>query len=247
MTCQAIICDWNGTLIDQPDEKPAFRQIAVDLFLKSIPFRPFRMARLLRIGGELEALYHEKRQDENADFILEMFKLYNERVIKGLPVYFIQRSVRKHARKKQTLGKLDHRVLRPVAQRHSAGVATGILSAGYDYGIRAILEAAGYGATFDSVQANQIRESGGRAVAFELNIYKNKHQFLLNLLRARNLNAGKVVYMGDSDDDTGCFELVGYPVVAFLTSDELKQRYAEKYRAFVPSDEADLTRYLNSI
>jgi hypothetical protein len=38
---------------------------------------------------------------------------------------------------------------------------------------------------------------------------------------------------------------VGYPVVAFLAPDELKQRFALKYRAFVPKYEKDLANYLS--
>jgi len=37
--------------------------------------------------------------------------------------------------------------------------------------------------------------------------------------------------------------MVGYPVVAFLAAEELKERYAQKYKAFVPQDEKDLANY----
>jgi hydroxymethylpyrimidine pyrophosphatase-like HAD family hydrolase len=53
-----------------------------------------------------------------------------------------------------------------------------------------------------------------------------------------------VAYLGDSEDDEGCFEIVGHPVAAFLAPDELKQRFALKYKAFVPKDEKDLADYL---
>jgi hydroxymethylpyrimidine pyrophosphatase-like HAD family hydrolase len=77
-----------------------------------------------------------------------------------------------------------------------------------------------------------------------LNIYKKKPPLLLKLLRDRNIAASKVAYLGDSEDDEGCFEIVKYPVVAFLAPDELKQKFARKYKAFVPKDEKDLTDYL---
>ena len=38
--------------------------------------------------------------------------------------------------------------------------------------------------------------------------------------------------------------MVGYPVMAFLATDELKQKFALKYKAFVPKDEDDLANYL---
>ena len=53
--------------------------------------------------------------------------------------------------------------------------------------------------------------------------------------------------MGDSMDDAGCFELVGYPIVSFLSADALKKRFTLEYKAFIPKDEAELTGYLKSI
>ncbi|MCK4723928.1 MAG: hypothetical protein KAT75_11510, partial [Dehalococcoidia bacterium] len=81
------------------------------------------------------------------------------------------------------------------------------------------------------------------AIEFELNIYKNKPRLLLELLRGRNMDESRVAYVGDSEDDEGCFEIVGYPVLALLAPDELKDRYAQKYKAFVPKDETDLMNY----
>ena len=247
MSCEAIICDWNGTINGDRDERPILERIAVDLFKGSIPFHPFRMARLLKTKKELDALYREKRHEVEFDYVIEMFSIYNQKIIKGVPVSFVRRSVENYANRQQTLEKLDYRVLRPVAERHRAGVTTGILSAGYGYGIQAILKAAGYDDCFDFYETNQLTESNGRAIAFELNIYKNKPQFLLNLLKGRNLDAKKVVYIGDSEDDTDCFKIVGYPVVAFLAPEELKQKYTEKYRAIVPADEAELAQYLQCV
>lgn len=246
MTTSAIICDWNGTLIDQRDESPVFRQIAVDLFWRSIPCHINRVARLLKTRKELEVLYRQKRQEAEFDYVVELYKIFNDRVIKSLPVSFIHRSVEKYAGKPQTLQKLDFRVLRPVTAHHRAGITTGILSAGYVYGIQAILKSAGYSDSFDFLEANGLKESGGRAIGLELNIYKNKGQVLLRLLRDRNIDAKRVVYIGDSPDDAGCFELAGYPIVAFLASEALKEEFARKYHAFIPASEADLARYLQS-
>ena len=46
-----------------------------------------------------------------------------------------------------------------------------------------------------------------------------------------------MAYIGDSEDDEGCFEMVGYPVVALLAPDDFKVKCAQKYRAFVPNSE----------
>jgi phosphoglycolate phosphatase-like HAD superfamily hydrolase len=239
-----IICDWNGTLIEYPDERPVLENTARDVFKASFPFHPLRMARIFRARRELEELYKRGRSNAEADFIRALFRVYNERIIEGVPVSLILHSIQKYARKPQTQAKLEHRVLRPIRECHQAGKTTGIFSAGYGYGIERILAAAEYAECFDFIEADKLKANRGEAIGFGLNIYKKKAPLLLKLLKERNIDASKVAYLGDSEDDEGCFEIVGYPVVAFLAPDELKQRFALKYRAFVPKDEKDLANYL---
>ena len=244
MPPDVIICDWNGTLIEYRDERPLLENIAVDVFKASIPFHPFRLARILKARRELEALYTEARRDVDFDFIREMFRIYNKRIISGVPVTLIHRSVDKYAKKHETQAKLDLRILKPVKELHQAGKTTGIFSAGYKYGIERIISVAGCAQYFDFCEADYLTESKDRAIEFGLNIYKRKPPLLLKLLNDRNIDANRVAYIGDSEDDEGCFEIVKYPVLSFLAPDELKQRYARKYRAFVPKEEKDLSDYL---
>lgn len=243
MPPDVIICDWNGTLIEYRDERPVLENTARDVFKASFPFHPLRMARIFRARRDLEELYKRGRSNAEADFIRALFRVYNERIIEGVPVPVILRSIEKYARKRQTQAKLEYRVLRPIRECHQAGKTTGIFSAGYGYGIEKILAAAGYAECFDFIEADKLKANRGEAIGFGLNIYKKKPQFLLKLLKDRNIDASRVAYLGDSEDDEGCFEIVGYPVVAFLAPDELKQRFALKYRAFVPKDEKDLANY----
>jgi phosphoglycolate phosphatase-like HAD superfamily hydrolase len=247
MPPDVIICDWNGTLIGYPDERPVLENTARDMFKASFPFHPLRMARILKARRELEELYRKGRDNAETDFIRELFRIYNERIIEGMPVSLILRSIEKYARKPQTQDKLEHRVLRPIKDCHQAGKTTGIFSAGYEYGIERILAAAGYTECFDFIEADKLKASRGEAIEFGLDIYKKKPQGLLKLLQDRKIDASRVAYLGDSEDDEGCFELVGYPVAAFLTPDELKQRFALKYKAFVPKDEQDLANYLKGV
>jgi phosphoglycolate phosphatase-like HAD superfamily hydrolase len=244
MSPDIIICDWNGTLIEYPDERPVLENTARDVFRASFPLHPFRMARILRARRELEELYKKGRSNAEADFIRALFRVYNERIIEGVPVSLIQRSIERYARKRETQAKLQHRVLRPIRECHQAGKTTGIFSAGYGYGIERILAVAGYAECFDFIEADKLKSSRGKAIGFGLDIYKKKPQFLLKLLKDKDMDAGKAAYLGDSEDDEGCFEIVGYPVIAFLATDELKQKYAQKYKAFVPKDEKDLADYL---
>jgi len=245
MPLDFIICDWNGTLIEYRDERPVLDNTARAIFKASFPFHPLRMARILKARRKLEELYRAGGRDAESDFIRELFRIYNERIIKGVPISWVLRSIEDYAHKPQTQAKLEYRVLRPIKECHQAGKATGIFSAGYRHGIERILAAAGYAESFDFIEADKLKENKGKAIEFGLNIYKKKPPLLLKLLQDKNIDDSRVAYLGDSEDDEGCFEIVGYPVVAFLAPDELKQRFARKYKAFVPKDEKDLTDYLN--
>jgi phosphoglycolate phosphatase-like HAD superfamily hydrolase len=70
---------------------------------------------------------------------------------------------------------------------------------------------------------------------------------LLRLIKDRELDSKRTAYIGDSLDDAGCFEVIGHPIVSFLTPEALKQTFAQKYGAFIPENESDLARYLQSI
>ncbi len=245
MPPDVIIADWNGTLIEYRDERPVLENTARDVFWASVPCHPRRMLRILKARSELEALYQGGRHNNNFDFIRELFRIYNERIIEGVPVSLIHRSIEKYARKRRTQSSLDHRVLRPIKEFHNDGKITGIFSAGYGHGIARILAVAGYDAHFDFIEADVLQENGGKAISFGLNIYKRKAPLLLKLLKERNIDASKVAYLGDNEDEEGCFEIVGYPVAAFLATDELKEKFARKYKAFVPSDEKDLANFLS--
>lgn len=246
MPIEMIICDWNGTLIEYRDEKPVLENTARDVFKASFPFHPFKMMRILRARRELERLYQRAQRGNELDFIKEMFKVYNERIVKDTPVSTILRSIEKYASSPQTQAKLDHRVLRPVNERHQAGKTTGIFSAGYGHGIERILVAADYNKDFDFIEADVLRQNGGKAIGFGLDIYKKKAPLLQKLLQERGIDAGKVAYIGDNEDEAGCFEMIKYPIVAFMATDGLKQKFARAYKAFVPKDEKELANYLKS-
>jgi len=244
MACDAVICDWNGTIVEYRDEKPILKSIAAGLFRAAIPLQPVRIVRILRAQRELERLYRERRREAGFDFVREMFRIFNGRIVGGVPVSLIHRSVDSYAAEPQTQAKLDQRVLRSIREAHQAGKVTGIFSAGYRYGIERILAVAGYYECFDFYEADNFRERNGKAIEFALSIYRNKPRLLLKLLRDRNLDASRVAYLGDSEDDEGCFEIVKYPIVPFLAPEELKERYAKEYQAFVPAGEKDLSDYL---
>ncbi len=244
MPLKAIVCDWNGTVIGYRNELPLLEGIAVDIFKAWFPFHPGRMVRILRARTRLRRLYVDGPAGGESDFVSRMFAIYNEGIIRGVPVSWIERFVNLHAEKAETQEQLDRRVLRALRDCKERGLGTGILSAGFEGGIRATLRAGSCEDCFDFIVADRLHDEDGRAVAFGLNIYRHKREYLERLLDERGLAAQDVAYIGDSDDDEGCFDLVGYPIVALLAEGEFKERCADLYGAFVPLDEADLLRHL---
>jgi len=240
----AVICDWNGTLIADRNESPILASIANGIFKNSFPLHPLRMRRLLRAKEAISTLPREKPDDPGYNYSRAIIRIYNEEIINGAPVSAINRAMDKYACMQQTLDKLDHRVLQPVRECYRAGKVTGILSAGLKYGIERILNAGGYSECFSFTEADEIRQKNGKAIEYPLSIYQRKPGLLLNLLKERALKANQVAYLGDSEDDEGCFEIVKYPIVSFFTPEEQKEEFASKYKAFVPEDEKDLSRYL---
>jgi len=247
MTCSAIICDWNGTLYKDIDEEAIVKAMIVDLAKSYIPSHPCKFVHLLKIKKELETLRRKRNQGLENGRLVEILQSDSEKIIKGVPMSAVRRLVEKYSNRRDVQNKVVFKVLRPIAERHRAGITTGILSAGYSYGIQMILKSAGYGDCFDFYEANILTETEDRAIGFTLSIYKNKADLLLKLMKDMDLDPQKTAYMGDSLDDVGCFEVIGRPIVSFLTPEALKQKFAQEYRAFIPEDESDLARYLKNI
>jgi len=244
MPPDAVVCDWNGTLIRYRDERPLLESLAIDLFQASLPLHPLRTLRILRARRPLKALYKARRHDQDFDFVVEMFQIYNKHVVNGVPLYHVHRSIERYARSPATQQALDHRLLQALGECSRSGKITGILSAGNAYGIDRTLAAANTRSYFDFCEASQLTHRGGKAIAFELAIYRRKPEHLLRLMEKRHLQPASTAYVGDSEDDEGCFRIVGYPVVAFLAPDRLKETFASRYDALVPKDERELSRYL---
>ena len=246
MTCSAIISDWNGTLYRSADEEAFLRAIGMELAKKCVPHHPVRLIRFINAKKKLEDLIL-KNIESDCDHVMEIYDIYNNEVIKGTPVPLIHRLVEKYSRLPRVQNKIMHEMLRPIDGMHRQGVITGILSAGYKYGIQMTLKTASYSRCFDFCEANSLKENDGTAIGFTLDIYKNKTEKLVDLLDRENIEAKQLVYIGDSADDTGCFEIAGFPVVSFLTPDNLKEKFAKKYDAFIPENEKDLENYLKSL
>jgi len=244
MVCEALISDWNGTLIEYRTEMRVLESVGVDAFRASIPFHPLRALRILRARSQLQTLRRQGLPETDLGFIKGMFGVFNHMVVSGLPTSVVEASFDRYSKSAETQSRLDLRLLRLIRESHEAGKTTGILSAGYRRGIEGVLAVAGYHQHFDFCEADEFRTEDGKVSEFSLNIYGNKPKLLGRLLDERHLDAARVAYIGDSEDDEGCFEMVGCPVVAFMAPHEFKDRCSRKYGAFVPESESSLRNRL---
>lgn len=247
MALEAIVADWNGTLISERNETPILKHIAVDVARSLIPFHPLKLAKLLSAERELTKLYREGRQDEEFDFVSAMYQVYNQKIIDGTPMSVVRKSVERYAKKPEVQEKLDFRILRLLRKYHDENRICGVLSAGYVYGIDRILAISGYRDSFDFLFADTMVENGGKASRLLLKIYKHKTLLLKKLLEEKKIDAAKTAYIGDTEDDEGCFKLVKYPVVSFFAPDDFKVRCAQKYCAFIPNGEKELQAFFKKV
>ena len=108
MSPSVVVCDWNGTLIRYRDERPLLESLAVELAGASLPSHPLRTLRIARARRPLQALYAAGRRDDDFDFVTEMFRIYNERVVRGVPVDLIHRCMQRFAQSIPAQQALDH-------------------------------------------------------------------------------------------------------------------------------------------
>ncbi len=247
MALQAIVADWNGTIISDRSEMPILKHMAADIARHLLPFHPRKLLRIIKARQELNRLNEEKQRDQNFDYVREMYQTYNRKIINGTPMSVIRYSVENYAAGSEVQQKLDYRVLNVLRKYHDENKKCGILSAGFDYGIDRILAAAGYRNSFDFLLADELVENDGKATHLLLRIYGNKGAFLRNLLNEHQINPDKTVYIGDTEDDESCFQLVKYPVVSFFAPEEFRQHCTHKYQAFAPKSGEELEDFLKKI
>lgn len=256
MCINYIVSDWNGTLLKYPDECKLYSRVLIDIVKAQcwygVPIHPAKLLSLAETTVRLWVLERRGRHGkEGDDYVERMYDLFNKSAISGMAVDSIQKSVQEYA--KRAKKQVDPRMLRPISEARNMGKQTGILSAGHEDGIKAVLREAGYEHAIPSqdVVADTLDQEYGTAIGFVLRIYKNKRRFLIEeFINQRGFKPQETAYMGDSGGDEPCFEYLaeegGYPIISFFASDDFKQRCAEKYNAFVPASEEELREYLVS-
>jgi phosphoserine phosphatase len=184
-------------------------------------------------------------QEKDLDLIREIFQVFNDDFIKGVPVTDILRFIDKYAGSEMVQGKLVIELLDIVKALSLKGKHVGIFSAACRYPIEKVIQIAGYDKYFDFIEADEIYQEDGKATGFGLNIYGRKHLYMKEIIEKKTINPDELAYIADTEDEAGCFEMVRYPIVSLIASDEVKRKFAREYKAFVPENMQDLERYLN--
>ncbi len=252
MPYKAIVSDWNGTLFEYPTDEVQNKRLAYAVLddskhavLRGRIWRIGDVVKLLKTKRELKRRLQQYYDGER--HLWEVYEPFNENVLRGTSAGFVNGVIDEYAR--ESADKVDGRVIRPIQRVHGDGKRTGIISVSYDYSIRRILEEADYPDVFDDIVANTLQTDGDRVVGLTLEIYERKPEVLrTEFFEKRGLRENDTLYLGDSEDDEPIAEILvpGNFIVPFLASDEFKQRLASKYGAFVPENEEDLMKYLQS-
>lgn len=226
MPIKNIVSDWNGTLISYTTEGKLMENIGLAI-LKNSGFRhPVKSADLV------VDMFHLKDLDKDCKAgKIEygcIYDYFNDNVFCGTPDGIVRSAVEKYAAK--AAEKIDMHLLKAIEDLHSNG-NTGILSTGYSDGIIKTLSGIGI-VPFHTITANDIEWNNGKAIKFNLNIYNNKEKFLEDVfLKEHGYRPDETAYIGDTEEDEKCFEMVKYPIASFFATDGFKQHSSGKYDA----------------
>lgn len=249
---KSTVSDWNGTLFRLSTAEGLNREIGHSLLddARSAVFRG-RFWRILDMVKLLRARnLVERRLREHKDGIRplqDVYDLFNETVIRGLPPHFMQDSAIRYAAK--THEQVNRDIAKPIwnAKRED-GRFVGILSVAYDYSIQSTLRFAGFAELPDYIFANRlVEDKDGNARYLTLDVYGRKGEVMEEeFFRAKGLRPDTTLYIGDSLDDEPVAEMLpeGHFIVSFSADGRFRDRMVNRYGAFVPESRDDLQDYL---
>jgi len=253
MSYGAIISDFHYTIINE-DEIVFWEELTKDILNHCyLPPSPLIAMRISKGKEELEALGNDYRNGK-----LESNKFYtkfNEIVLEGTDIDNINRFVKKYADESQK--KLQNHLLDYISI--SKAHFKGIISTGYKKAIRNVLGI--YEQVFNRIDANTItfmtdynkqfdkkpKDSIRIVNGFHLSVNKHKGEHLEDL-RKENKIKGKIVVIGDSEEDESMYQQPGViPVVSNLATDDFKQKCAKLYTAEILENQKDFGMFLDKI
>jgi len=265
MPIKVAVCDWNGSLVEYRDEKPVLEYLALGLLTRSLPFfavkkllknkpeqlemaeeihrtlgfglrfHPLVARRLAQAKEELETLYERGEDSKDSDFAREMLRIYNERVIRGVPMDVVDDLINTFA-SNRGIKQLNYDIIFAHWNARNSGwiKRSGILSTGYKGGIKAVLFCRGHSHHFDFIGANDMaQDERGRATGIRFGIWDDKgyhfRRFFEDGYPLEIATPDECVYIGDGPGDEQCFERAGYRVLSQYADPEFRKHFEDKY------------------
>ncbi len=271
------IFDFNGTVYKPRDESPTYKYIAHGIKDSCMPRlrppslgRPKKLWQLWGAKKKLEALYGQIKSlgfydPRKEQLTREIYEVFNREVIDGEEVDLIRNLVFEFV-KQTAKDNVDHRILRPAVNRFEfRGQCIGILSCAYNWTIATALEFAyypGYHVPDVNIVGDRLLKwdelftsKRGKAIGFELVTHGRKEFFLPYFFSERHFDPKQTVFMGDSPEDFGCFEVmregdgkVALPLLLTESEDQedrdFTERCARDYNAYVFKDQGEWEKFL---
>jgi phosphoglycolate phosphatase-like HAD superfamily hydrolase len=238
-----VICDWNRTLFKDYFEETFCRQVFKTVAVKALMnFNISEIISLVFVAFKAKRLLWRARQGKSTDSIYELVELLNKDLFSKIAKNDLNKLLKAYVQ--AGMAKLDLRILKPLQSlKERKNIRLGIISSGYYQGIKQILENSGF--TFDFIIADDFLTIGPQGMRFELKVNSNKGDILKQIIKEEKVESENVMYIGDDSRDENCFPEVGFPVAAFLATDENKRRFKKAYNAFVPKTQRGFEKYLN--
>jgi phosphoglycolate phosphatase-like HAD superfamily hydrolase len=238
-----VICDWNRTLFKDYFEETFCVQIFKLVAVKALKnFNIPEIISLTLLAVKSKHLLWRAKRGKTTNSIYELIALLNKDLFSKIAKDDLTKLLEAYGQ--AGMAKLDLRLLKPLKNlKERKNIRLGIISSGYYQGIKQILERSGF--IFDFIIADDFLSAESSGVRFELKVNSNKADILERILREEKVKKEDVMYIGDDSRDEECLREVGFPVAAFLATDENKLRFEKAYNAFVPKTQRDLEKYLD--
>lgn len=248
MMYKNIVLDFGGTIIEYPTDEFLNKEILYSVLEDSK--RAIKEGKIWQLK-DIAFLFLAKKKIEKglSDYkagkapYWNIYKSFNNFVLKGRSVSLINSAVDKYVRK--SIDKVDKRILLPIQKARLEGKNTGILSVSYDYAIRKFLIESGFGDVIPNknIVSNKLLSENGRACALTLDIYGRKAEAMEDrFFRMKGFEPYRTYYFGDTMDDEPIANLMplGNFIVPFYANEDFKEYMASKHNARVPQGEQDL-------
>jgi|GEM_PF-2255303 len=229
-----IITDWNDTVIKDSNDNAIFWQITWDEFLRCASHKSLmgKAAKLLPAGLKLRSLMKKQKNGHGlqTEIVQSSYDLFNESVLKDVPLENIQKSVSKYAIRAKKPSNTFHmetfNALLRCKTMDNSQIA--IVTAACEDGVRAILNIMKSEDYFDFICGSELdKNEDGTALGIRLKNYDDKHSAIVDLFKETEPDTEKTVYLGDDARDAKSFDVLSYRIKRFVVAPGADEKFKE--------------------